>query len=359
MNTRYAPIETYDYPTEERSYIRIINIQGDKEFLVLNHNQFDNFSLDLKTGFCYFLGDIRGEIEELKLLKWKQDQSNENLIKKIDILIVKNGYGKRYIFNAGIQHLHEDYKKMRFTVVLKHDYNNTQLIQSVKPLGNDMILKIDIDWDKVSLNNLTPSTTANFFLGGIGFALAIVGIKATVTVVTVVTLAIGASLFVSTTYEFLFELTGNFDDPRRGNMDFFQELFGLIFESVTEKTNEYLGSNLDETAARGYGENLYFVGALLFSILTSTAGFRRLTNLKNYRTLGKRYDNAYIYLKKITTKGNLGQKIEGGTRAFNYGTFGGDIFNSINLGKTGFDKATNDFPELLKYSKPENNKRAE
>ena len=359
MNSRYIPIETYDYATDERSYIKIFNLQDEKEFLVINHNQFDNFSLDLKTGFCYFLGDIRGAIEELKLLKWKQDKSNENLIKKIDILIVKNGYGKRYIFNAGIQHLYEDYKKLRFTVVLKHDNNNTQLIQSVRPLGNDMILKINIDWEKVSLHNLTPSTTANFFLGGIGFALAVVGVKAAVTVVTVVTLAIGASLFVSTTYEFLFELTGNFEDPRRGNMDFFQELFGLIFESVTEKANEYLGSNLDETMARNYGENLYFTGAFLFSILTAAAGIKRITSLKNYKTLGKRYDNAYIYLKKITTKGSFGHKIEGGKRAFNYGSFGGDLFNTINLGKTGYDKAINDFPELLKYDKVENTKRVE
>ena len=100
MNSRFKPIEIFDYETTEKTSFKIIDPDGN-EYLNLNNTEIKNISIDLKSGVVFLTGRILGAPKELELSKWKRNQ--KDLIKKLEFVIVRNGYARHYILNAVIK----------------------------------------------------------------------------------------------------------------------------------------------------------------------------------------------------------------------------------------------------------------
>lgn len=80
MNSRFKPIEIFDYETTERTSFKIIDPNGN-EYLNLNHTEIKNISIDLKSGVVFLTGRILGAPKELELSIRKVFQ---NLLKNLD-----------------------------------------------------------------------------------------------------------------------------------------------------------------------------------------------------------------------------------------------------------------------------------
>lgn len=332
MSSRYKPIEVYEYDSTNRTNIKILNHDG-SEYMTFSHNEIKSLKMNLKTGIFYFVGNIFGAPKELKLNDWKRDRNN--IIKKIVVEIVKNGFAKRYAFNCGIQTLQEDYKTMSYLAVFRHDNIELPMFHTVKMFDNELVLDIKIDKTNISFKNISKGTAINLGLNAVGLGLGIIGVAATgsITIPVVIALGIGASSYGSATYDFIAEVTGQ--PELKGQGDFLQQLSGEIGKIIGNQI-DFNPQKAEEITETGYSS---FV--LIYGLIMGRKSANILVNTKSYK-ISKAYEHGYVGIKKIILKSSTNAtQFESGMRKFNKALFINDATNTISAGKSVYDKIPN------------------
>lgn len=105
--------------------------------------------------------------------------NKKELIKKIEIIIVRNGFARHYILNVGIQSLQEDLKTLEFLVVLRHDNKEISLFHTVKMFTKGIVGDFKIDFTKISIENISRETAINLGLSTLGLGAGIIGVMST------------------------------------------------------------------------------------------------------------------------------------------------------------------------------------
>lgn len=339
MESRFTEIELYEYPTIEKTAFDIFNL-NEREYLSINSNEIVHVEVNTVTGVIVLIGKILGAPKELELSKWKAD--NKNLIKRLDIRIVRAGRAREYILNAGIMKVVEDYNNMTYMAVFQHDKEqfSQKMFHSVELLRHGVVMNIKIDKSKIGIHNVSKSTLLNLWLSGVGYGLGVVtavGIG-TLSIPATITLAIGGSLFLACTIDFNLELYGESDGAwifnKVGKNDLLQQLtgeLGHLLDSLAKNENKEVESTF---------ENIYYYSTSFYSLFMGAKAGCSLFNPKSYRAVSKTFQNGsyikinWVKLKNITNF----NKVESATRKFAGGIFINDITNLGSGGKINYDE---------------------
>ena len=333
MVNTFKEIEVYNYATKNRTSIKIFNYDG-SEYMSFAHNEIKSLKMNLKSGNFYFIGRIFGAPKELKLDAWKKNQND--LIKKVVVEIVQNGFAKCYIFNAGIQKLQEDYKTMSYLAVFKHDNIKLPLLHSVEMFDNELVLDIKIDKNNISFNNVSSATALNLGLSTIGFGIGVLGVASTgtITIPIVIALAIGGSSLVSASFDFTVEVLNN--PKAKGQCDLLQQLTG----EIGKKFGSLRGENINKSEENF--ENAYSMVVFFYGLLSGRDSLKTLFNTKSFTQVSKRFGNGYFNVKFVTLKNiTNGSNVETAVRKFNKSLFINDATNTLGAGKSIYDKIPN------------------
>lgn len=330
MNSRFKPIEIFDYETTERTSFKIIDLNGN-EYLNLNHTEIKNISIDLKGGVVFLTGRILGAPKELEISKWKRNQ--KDLIKKLEIVIVRNGHARHYILNAGIQKLQEDYQSMSYFVMFKHDNRQVPLYHTAESIADNLRIDYKVHLPDINFKNVSGGAWTNLGLSTIGLAGGIVGVlTGTITIPVVISLVVGASTFTSATFDFTLELH-EMPEEMKGQADFVQQFVGNIGKVVGTAMGE------DENSSEKFMKNLYSQSIFLYGVFTGMKSANILFNNKSFSKISKPFQNGYIKLKKIKLKSSTNAtKYEGASKVFNKELFINDLSNTIGAGQAIYEK---------------------
>lgn len=331
---RYKDIEIYQYETTDQSNFKILNPDG-TEYISINSNEIRNISINLKSGVVTLVGKILGGPKELELSKWKADK--ENLIKKLDFVIVKNGYAKHYILNAGIQKFREDYREMSYFVMFKHDNKDLPLYHTVDWINSDVRLDYKVDMREVGIKNVSTGTWVNLGVSIAGLGIGIVGVVSTgvITIPVAIALTVGAGYVSSSIFDFVIEYK-NLPKEKLGNGDFVQQLIGEIAKIIAKK----IGAN--EKLYEKVTEDTYSNVVFWYGILTGVKSIKILFNKNSFMKISKPFENGYIKIKDIKVRSNTNAaKFEGAQKSFNKKLFINDMTNTVGAGKTVYDKVSN------------------
>lgn len=317
---RYKPIKAYEYKTNENSSIRVLNHDG-SEYLFLKGTDIKKISFDTKTGNILIISEILGNSSEFKFMDWKRN--SKDLIKTVELLIVKAGHGRFYKLDVGIQMIHDDYGRMETMIVLKHDTVESPLFHSIKPLDYGLYADIKIDKRDIDFKNISNGTMINLGLSSLALALAIPTGGASLTLPVTITIAISGSAYVSAYLDFSFELMGNIEEYK-GKTNILQQLAGEIGKAI----DQYSSSSEMKREAR-YEKN-YDNGITFLGLISGIQGIKSLTNLKNFKALSKSYNSkTYIKLQNIKINGSpTFQGLEGAKRSLNKNKLTSDVLNS-------------------------------
>lgn len=333
MNSRFKPIEIFDYETTERTSFKIIDPNGN-EFLNLNHTEIKNISIDLKSGVVFLTGRILGAPKELELSKWKRNQ--EDLIKKLEFVIIRNGYAKHYILNAGIQKIQEDYKNMSYFVMFKHDNRQVPLYHTAESIADNLRIDYKVNLPEINFKNISPQTALSLGLSTYGIGAGVVGaLTAEITIPVMVGLVVGASLFHSARVDFTLELHG-MPEELKGQADFIQQFVGEIGKIVAKNMKQ------NEKIFEKGGELLYSEIIFFYGIFTGRTSLKQLFNSKSFSKFTKKFGlQTYLKIKKVVLKSHKNAtRYEGATRAFNFELFINDIMNTMGAGQSIYDKVS-------------------
>lgn len=355
MVSRYESIDvrTFEAHPHERSYIKISKLSDPNDFVKFEYNEFESFKINLTTGNVFFHGRIN--LNSNYLINWKSDK--KDVIRNIEVYIVRAGNVDYYQFKAGIQTYFEDYTFLRFFVLLRHDNGKIGQKQyhAIKPINYPLSYEFKIDYDTIKLTDAKTGSLINFGLAVLGMGVIIGTAPMKLTFTLGVTALLGSATLFSTTAKVVCEITGNTDSWFYENNDLLQEVTGVIFKEITKATNKYLDTNFSESKAEQRGENLYFFAGLTYSILSSTVQIKRLINSKSYSSLAKRnFEEGYLRIENINYQDSFNNIVQSAQRTFKGKTWAGDVLNAITIGKTGYDKAISDFPQLKQFKRPKN-----
>lgn len=330
MNSRFKPIEIFDYETTERTSFKIIDPNGN-EYLNLNHTEIKNISIDLKSGVVFLTGRILGAPKELELSKWKRNQ--KDLIKKLEVVIVRNGYARHYILNVGIQKIQEDYQSMSYFVMFKHDNRQVPLYHTAESIADNLRIDYKVHLPDINFKNVSGGTWTNLGLSTIGIAGGIVGaLTGTITIPVVISLVVGASTFTSATFDFTLELH-DMPDNMKGKADFLQKFVGDIGRILAKVKKED-----KEITAKKY-EDRYSKTIFYYGIFTGIKSVNMLLNNKSFSSISKPFQQGYISLKKVKLKSTTNAtRYEGASRVFNKELFMNDLMNTMGAGQSVYDK---------------------
>lgn len=333
MNSRFKPIEIFDYETTERTSFKIIDPNGN-EYLNLNHTEIKNISIDLKSGVVFLTGRILGAPKELELSKWKRNQ--KDLIKKLEFVIVRNGYARHYILNAGIQKIQEDYQSMSYFVMFKHDNRQVPLYHTGESIADNLRVDYKVNLPDINFKNVSGGTWTNLGLSTIGIAGGIVGaLTGTITIPIAVSLVIGTSTFSSATFDFTLELNGMPEDMK-GQADFVQNFVGDVGKIIGKSFNQ--NEKLFKNSAEMIYSNIIFVYGVFVGVKSASVLFSN----GSFSSISKPFQKGYIKLKKVRIKSSKNAtKYEGATREFNKELFMNDLTNTIGAGQAIYDKIPN------------------
>ena len=317
----FKPIEMYSYESKESSSIKIINHDG-SEFLLTEGKNIKKISLNTVTGNVLLILKILENESELKFLEWKRDP--KNLIKTIEVTIVKGGQANFYKLKVGIQMVHENYSMMETLIVLKHDTRDPTVFQAYKPLDYGIYADIKINKSDIKFKNVSKGTLINLGLSGIALALSIPTGGGSLTLPVAITLATSGSAYVSAVLEFNFELRGDFQEYR-GKTNLLQQLVGELGKSID------LQLHSSEMKREETYEKIYDYGIRFLGLISGIQGIKTLTDPKNYKEISKVYDSkTYILLKKIRIKSVKNfQGFEGATRSLNKNKLTSDVLNGV------------------------------
>lgn len=330
MNSRFNPIEFFDYETTEKTRFRIVDPNG-YEYLNLDHTEIKNISIDLKSGVVFLTGRILGAPKELELSKWKRNQ--KDLIKKLDFIIVRNGYAKHYILNAGIQKIQEDYQSMTYFVMFKHDNRQVPLYHTANLIADNLRVDYKVHLPDINFKNVSGGTWTNLSLATIGLAGGIVGVvTGTISIPVVISLVIGASTFCSATFDFTLELH-QMPEDMKGQVDLVQQFIGDIGKVVGRALKE------NEDSYEKKAENFYSLVLLVYGLAVGRTSAKTLFNSKSFSKISKPFQKGYLTIKKVTLKSSSNAtKYEGATRIFNKELFINDLTNTIGAGQSVYEK---------------------
>lgn len=356
MVSRYEPIDvrTFEAHPHERSYIKISKISDPNDFVRFEYNEFESFKINLTTGNAFFHGRIN--LNSSYLINWKSDK--KDVIRNVEIFIVRAGNVDYYQFKAGIQTYFEDYTFLKFFVLLRHDNGKIgqKQFHAINPINYPLSLDIKFEYDKIKFKNAKTGSLINLGLATAGMAVVLATLPAEITLVATITVLIGASTLISTTVKIVCEVTENTDSWYYENNDFLQELSGWLTKKITKEINNYLGSDLNEQLFSDRAERIYIYSALFFSIMTSATQIKRIGNSDSYIKLAKRnFEHGYLRIKKVTYKDSLANIVQSAKRTFEGKTWAGDAFNAVTLSITAYDN----FPEIKQFKKPKNSDERE
>lgn len=332
MNSRFKPIEIFDYETTERTSFKIIDPNGN-EYLNLNHTEIKNISIDLKSGVVFLTGRILGVPKELELSKWKRNQ--KDLIKKLEFVIVRNGYAKHYILNAGIQKLQEDYQSMSYYVMFKHDNRQVPLYHTTQFLTDNIRVDYKVHLPDVKFSNLTLGTAVNMGLSSYGLYAGVVGaVTAKITIPVVIGLVVGAGLFESARIDFMLELRGMPEDLK-GEGDFVQQFIGDIGRIIGKSMS------LDELKSENFFEKSYSEVVFYYGLISGRKSAKQLFDKKSFNAVSRPSKPTYYEKVKVIFKSKKNAtKYEGAERKFNVNLFINDLMNTIGAGQSVYDKTS-------------------
>lgn len=330
MDSRFKPIEIFDYETTERTSFKIIDPNGN-EYLNLNHTEIKNISIDLKSGVVFLTGRILGAPKELELSKWKRNQ--KDLIKKLEFVVVRNGYARHYILNAGIQKIQEDYQSMSYFVMFKHDNRQVPLYHTAESIADNLRIDYKVHLPDINFKNVSGGTWTNLGLSTVGIAGGIVGVlTGTITIPVVISLVVGASTFSSATFDFTLELH-EMPEDMKGQADFVQQFVGDIGKVLAQSMDK------DEKKFEKKFEGLYSSALFIYGLMIGRTSAKTILNSKSFSKISKPFQKGYLKIKKITLKSSKNAtKYEGATRAFNKELFINDLGNTIGAGQSIYDK---------------------
>ena len=320
--SRFKDIEIYEYETDERTSFKIINFDG-SVFLELDYKDIEDISLNLKCGIKLLKGRMLSVPKELELSKWKNNK--KELIKKLEIKIVRNGFVKHYILNAGIQRVQEFYSDLSYIAVFKHDYNMSSLYYTMDFLSSN--LRLDYKVHIPDIRNVSKGTLLGLGLSGLGLVLSTGG---TITIPVGISIIVGGSTFGSVLYDFIIEYNGVYE--LKGQGDILQKIVGQIV-SVFGKNEEI------KKTMRQEGENMYSRVVFIYGLISSREAVKRLFKFKNFSQLSKSYENGYFKIKDIKLKSSTnGTIIQGAKRNFESKVFINDVANTIGAGQSIYDR---------------------
>ena len=331
MNSRFKPIEIFDYETSERTSFKIIDPNGN-EYLNLNHTEIKNISIDLKSGVVFLTGRILGAPKELELSKWHKNK--KEIIKKIEFVIVRNGYARHYILNAGIQKVQENYDTMSYFVMFKHDNRQVSLYHTANFYSNDLKVDYKVHLPDVSIKNVTSDTLVNLGLSGIGVGLGIAGMATgAITIPVVISFSVGVSFLGSASFDLMVEVCGT--PELKGQGDLIQQVIGELGYAI----GKY--KNTDAKKSEKRFELAYSQATLIYGLVSSAKSAKAILTLKNFREISNGINGqSYIKIKKIffrSSKNATG--FEGAERTFNKELFINDLTNTIGGGKAIYDNS--------------------
>ena len=360
MVSRYEPIDvrTFEAQPHERSYIKISKLSDPSDFVKFEYNEFESFKINLTTGNVFFHGRIN--LNSSYLINWKSDK--KDIIRNVEVFIVRAGNVDYYQFKAGIQTYFEDYTFLRFFVLLRHDNGKVgqKQFHSINPINYPLSLDIKYEYDKIQFKNAKTGSLVNLGLATAGMAVVLATLPAEITVVATITVLIGASSLISTTIKVVCEVTDNTDSWYYENNDFLQEISGWLTKKITKKINENFNTSYSETVMGEAGELAYIYGAIIFSSITSATQIKRIGTPASYVNLAKRnFEQGYLRIKKVTYKDSLANVVESAKRTFEGKTWAGDAFNALTLSKIAYDRYEEDFPKLKKFKRKKNSDEKE
>lgn len=330
---RYKDIEIYQYETTDQSNFKILNPDG-TEYISINSNEIRNISINLKSGVVTLVGKILGGPKELELSKWKADK--ENLIKKLDFVIVKNGYAKHYILNAGIQKFREDYREMSYFVMFKHDNKDLPLYHTVDWINSDVRLDYKVDMREVGIKNVSTGTWVNLGVSIVGYGIGIAGVVSAgvITIPVTIALTVGAGYVSSSIFDFAIEYN-NLPKEWLGNGDFVQQFVGWCGAILGEAASQ------DKEASEKKAENFYSKAVFVYGLVSGVKSAKILFNTKNFINVSKPFEEGYIKIKSVKVRSNTNAlKFEGAQKTFNKELFINDMTNTVGAGKTVYDKVS-------------------
>ena len=325
--SRFKEIEIYEYETDERTSFKIINFDG-SIFLELDYKDIEDISLNLKCGIVILKGKILSVPKELELSKWKNNKNE--LIKKLEIKIVRNGFAKHYILNAGIQKVQEFYSTLSYIAVFKHDYNMSSLYYTMDFLSSN--LRLDYKVHIPDIRNVSNGTMLNVGLTSLGLGIGMISTGGTITIPIAISLIVGTSTFYSAIYDFTVELY-NYPNDLKGQGDFLQQFVGYVGRIVANFRN----TNPKE--AEILAENIYSQSVFVYGIYSGLISAKTLFNAKSFNKVSKIFEKGYIKFKKVNIRSKYtATSFEGMERVVDKKLLITDITNTIGAGQSIYDK---------------------
>lgn len=330
--SRFKEIEIYEYETTERTSIKILNLDG-SIFLELNYKEIKNISLDLKCGIVILTGKILSVPREMELSKWKNNRND--LIKKIEIKIVRNGFVKHYILNVGIQRFQEFYSELSYVAVFKHDCNMSSLYYTMNFLSSN--LRLDYKVHLPDIRNVSKGSMLNVALAGLGLGIGIFATGGTITIPIAISIVIGTSNFYSAIYDFTLELY-NYPEELKGQGDFVKQFVGEVGKIIANLFK------YDSIESEIFFENLYSSIILGYGIYSGLISAKTLFNAKNFSKVSKNFEKGYVKFKDVKIRAkHTATSFEGMERSLNKNLLFTDITNSVGAGQSIYEqyKTTN------------------
>lgn len=325
--SRFKDIEIYEYETDERTSFKIINFDG-SVFLELDYKDIEDISLNLKCGIVILKGRMLSVPKELELSKWKNNK--KELIKKLEIKIVRNGFVKHYILNAGIQRVQEFYSDLSYIAVFKHDYNMSSLYYTMDFLSSN--LRLDYKVHIPDIRNVSNGTMLNVGLTGLGLGIGMISTGGTITIPIAISMIVGTSTFYSAVYDFTVELY-DYPNDLKGQGDFLQQFVGDVGKILADFF-EYDGLKSEK-----FFEEVYSSIVFGYGIYSGFVSAKILFNAKSFNKVSKVFEKGYVKFKKVNVRSKYtATSFEGMERVVDKKLLITDITNTIGAGQSIYDK---------------------